>query len=188
MFVSHASTHAKMAIAQTTYIPSVQALQKNTRRPSATSRAPRVRVQAALDQKTFSSQCKTAVLAAAAPMLVALAANTVVPPPALADSIAVPDSAMTVKRIAPKLTDDGLKMMYIYICIGFTLGCCWAGSLSDPFYDTEEYRGDGGDGTQHWFYRKAEEDAVQRRQDMYQRQLASKEDEEFDEFGPLVGK
>jgi hypothetical protein len=23
----------------------------------------------------------------------------------------------------------------------------------DPFYDTEEYRADGGDGTQHWFYK-----------------------------------
>ncbi|KAK3240180.1 hypothetical protein CYMTET_49968 [Cymbomonas tetramitiformis] len=142
-----------MAIAQSTYIPSVKALQKNSRRTTAASRAPRVRVQAALDQNTFGSQCKTAVLAAAAPMLVALAVNTVVPPPALADSIAVPDSAM------------------------------------DPFYDTEEYRGDGGDGTQHWFYAKAEEDAIERRQDMYQKGLAqSKEDAEFDEFGPLVGK
>jgi len=176
-----------MAITQSTYIPSVKALQKNSRRTSSTCRAPRVRVQCALDEKTFSSHCKTAVLAAAAPMLVALAANTVAPP-ALADSIAVPDSAMEVKHISPKITDDGLKMMYIYISIGFTFGCCWAGSLSDPFYDTEEYRGDGGDGTQHWFYRKAEEDEVQRRQDMYKGLAPSPEEEEFDEFGPLVGK
>ena len=26
--------------------------------------------------------------------------------------------------------------------------------LQDPFYDSEGYRGDGGDGTDHWIYEK----------------------------------
>jgi hypothetical protein len=30
--------------------------------------------------------------------------------------------------------------------------CLWAKSKQDPFYDSDTYRSQGGDGTVHWYY------------------------------------
>lgn len=32
------------------------------------------------------------------------------------------------------------------------LACAWVKSKQDPFYDSETYRSQGGDGTVHWYY------------------------------------
>lgn len=32
--------------------------------------------------------------------------------------------------------------------------CLWVKSKQDPFYDSETYRSQGGDGTVHWYYDK----------------------------------
>lgn len=32
------------------------------------------------------------------------------------------------------------------------LACAWVQSKQDPFYDSETYRSQGGDGTVHWYY------------------------------------
>lgn len=39
------------------------------------------------------------------------------------------------------------------------LACAWVKSKQDPFYDSETYRSQGGDGTVHWYYDRVSKQA-----------------------------
>ncbi|KAK9093185.1 hypothetical protein Syun_028096 [Stephania yunnanensis] len=41
----------------------------------------------------------------------------------------------------------------------------------DPYYDSEEYRGDGGDGTGHWVYDKQEDIEESNRAKLWREEL-----------------
>eukprot|EP00241_Pyramimonas_parkeae_P024582 CAMPEP_0114282710 /NCGR_PEP_ID=MMETSP0059-20121206/3704_1 /TAXON_ID=36894 /ORGANISM="Pyramimonas parkeae, Strain CCMP726" /LENGTH=71 /DNA_ID=CAMNT_0001403371 /DNA_START=1159 /DNA_END=1374 /DNA_ORIENTATION=- len=60
--------------------------------------------------------------------------------------------------------------------------CKPAFSFQDPFYDTDEYRADGGDGTQHWFYNVAEQNEEQGREKIFQGLTPNPEDPDDDEY------
>ncbi|KAL3528402.1 hypothetical protein ACH5RR_007724 [Cinchona calisaya] len=55
------------------------------------------------------------------------------------------------------LSDQAIKNVYTFYIMFTCWGCCFFGSTKDPYYDSEEYRGDGGDGTGHWVYEKQED-------------------------------
>lgn len=55
------------------------------------------------------------------------------------------------------LSDQSIKNIYTLYIMFTCWGCCFFGSVKDPFYDSEGYRGDGGDGTGHWIYEKQED-------------------------------
>ncbi|XP_073010799.1 photosynthetic NDH subunit of subcomplex B 4, chloroplastic [Typha latifolia] len=55
------------------------------------------------------------------------------------------------------LSDEAMKNVYTLYIMFTCWGCCFFGSTKDPFYDGEDYRKDGGDGTVHWLYEKQED-------------------------------
>ncbi|KAG5571650.1 hypothetical protein H5410_061416 [Solanum commersonii] len=55
------------------------------------------------------------------------------------------------------LSDEAMKNVYTFYIMFTVWGCCFFGSTKDPYYDSEQYRGDGGDGTGHWVYEKQED-------------------------------
>ncbi|KAJ7978443.1 Photosynthetic NDH subcomplex B 4 [Quillaja saponaria] len=55
------------------------------------------------------------------------------------------------------LSDDAIKNVYSFYIMFTVWGCLFFGSMKDPYYDSEQYRGDGGDGTGHWIYDKQED-------------------------------
>nr|KAJ0205520.1 hypothetical protein LSAT_V11C500236380 [Lactuca sativa] len=56
--------------------------------------------------------------------------------------------------------------------IMFTVwGCCFFGSTKDPYYDSEHYRKDGGDGTGHWVYEKQEDIEEKARSELWREEL-----------------
>uniref|UniRef100_A0A0F7GY04 Photosynthetic NDH subcomplex B 4 n=1 Tax=Pelargonium myrrhifolium TaxID=253081 RepID=A0A0F7GY04_9ROSI len=54
------------------------------------------------------------------------------------------------------LSDEAIKNVYVFYIMFTVWGCMVFGSTKDPYYDSEYYRGDGGDGTGHCFYEKQE--------------------------------
>ncbi|CAI0560469.1 unnamed protein product [Linum tenue] len=63
---------------------------------------------------------------------------------------------ITVKSIW-HLSDQAIKNVYMFYIMFFCWGCLFFGSTKDPYYDSEAYRKDGGDGTGHWVYEKQED-------------------------------
>ncbi|XP_047311671.1 photosynthetic NDH subunit of subcomplex B 4, chloroplastic [Impatiens glandulifera] len=55
------------------------------------------------------------------------------------------------------LNDIAIKKVYTFYIMFTVWGCCVFGSTKDPYYDSEHYRKDGGDGTGHWVYEKQED-------------------------------
>ncbi|XP_071693290.1 photosynthetic NDH subunit of subcomplex B 4, chloroplastic isoform X2 [Rutidosis leptorrhynchoides] len=53
------------------------------------------------------------------------------------------------------LTDQQIKNIYTLYIMFTVWGCCFFGATKDPYYDSEQYRKDGGDGTGHWVYEKS---------------------------------
>ncbi|GAA0151835.1 hypothetical protein Leryth_006592 [Lithospermum erythrorhizon] len=55
------------------------------------------------------------------------------------------------------LSDHAMKNVYTFYIMFTIWGCCFFGSTKDPYYDSEQYRKEGGDGTGHWVYEKQED-------------------------------
>ncbi|KAJ9568229.1 hypothetical protein OSB04_004195 [Centaurea solstitialis] len=55
------------------------------------------------------------------------------------------------------LNDQTIKNIYTLYIMFTVWGCCFFGATKDPYYDSEHYRKDGGDGTGHWVYEKQED-------------------------------
>ncbi|XP_024976886.1 photosynthetic NDH subunit of subcomplex B 4, chloroplastic [Cynara cardunculus var. scolymus] len=55
------------------------------------------------------------------------------------------------------LNDQTIKNIYTLYIMFTVWGCCFFGATKDPYYDSEQYRKDGGDGTGHWVYEKQED-------------------------------
>ncbi|PWA76962.1 NDH dependent flow 6 [Artemisia annua] len=55
------------------------------------------------------------------------------------------------------LTDQQIKNIYTLYIMFTVWGCCFFGATKDPYYDSEQYRKDGGDGTGHWVYEKQDD-------------------------------
>ncbi|CDP12275.1 unnamed protein product [Coffea canephora] len=69
------------------------------------------------------------------------------------------------------LSDQAIKNVYTFYIMFTCWGCCFFGSTKDPYYDSEEYRGDGGDGTGHWVYEKQEDIEERARAQLWREEL-----------------
>ncbi|EEF47844.1 conserved hypothetical protein [Ricinus communis] len=69
------------------------------------------------------------------------------------------------------LSDRAIKNVYVFYLMFTCWGCLFFGSMKDPFYDSEEYRKDGGDGTGHWIYEKQEDIEESARAELWREEL-----------------
>ncbi|KAK3406329.1 hypothetical protein EUGRSUZ_K02487 [Eucalyptus grandis] len=69
------------------------------------------------------------------------------------------------------LSDKALKSVYTFYIMFTCWGCLFFGSTKDPYYDSEEYRKDGGDGTGHWVYEKQEDIEESARAELWREEL-----------------
>ncbi|KAL7153276.1 hypothetical protein ABFS83_04G156400 [Erythranthe nasuta] len=69
------------------------------------------------------------------------------------------------------LSDQAMKNVYTFYIMFTCWGCCFFGSTKDPFYDSETYRKDGGDGTGHWIYEKQEDIEESARAELWREEL-----------------
>ncbi|XP_052174723.1 photosynthetic NDH subunit of subcomplex B 4, chloroplastic [Diospyros lotus] len=69
------------------------------------------------------------------------------------------------------LNDETIKNVYTFYIMFTCWGCCFFGSTKDPYYDSEQYRKDGGDGTGHWVYEKQEDIEESARAELWREEL-----------------
>ncbi|KAF2318017.1 hypothetical protein P3X46_023245 [Hevea brasiliensis] len=69
------------------------------------------------------------------------------------------------------LSDQAIKNVYVFYIMFTIWGCLFFGSMKDPYYDSEAYRKDGGDGTGHWFYEKQEDIEESARAELWREEL-----------------
>ncbi|KAK4478336.1 hypothetical protein RD792_017626 [Penstemon davidsonii] len=69
------------------------------------------------------------------------------------------------------LSDEAMKNVYTLYIMFTCWGCCFFGSTKDPYYDSEEYRKDGGDGSGHWVYEKQEDIEESSRAELWREEL-----------------
>ncbi|KAF3437646.1 hypothetical protein FNV43_RR20402 [Rhamnella rubrinervis] len=69
------------------------------------------------------------------------------------------------------LSDNAIKDVYTLYIMFTCWGCLVFGSMKDPYYDSEQYRKDGGDGTGHWVYEKQEDIEESARAELWREEL-----------------
>ncbi|KAL6635113.1 hypothetical protein ACP70R_027784 [Stipagrostis hirtigluma subsp. patula] len=69
------------------------------------------------------------------------------------------------------LSDTALKNAYTFYAMFTVWGVCFFASMKDPFYDSEAYRGPGGDGTVHWYYDRQEDLEASAREELLREEL-----------------
>ncbi|XVF11899.1 hypothetical protein REPUB_Repub08aG0067100 [Reevesia pubescens] len=69
------------------------------------------------------------------------------------------------------LSDKAIKNVYLFYIMFTCWGCLFFGSTKDPYYDSEAYRKDGGDGTGHWVYEKQEDIEESARAELWREEL-----------------
>ncbi|CAD6242418.1 unnamed protein product [Miscanthus lutarioriparius] len=69
------------------------------------------------------------------------------------------------------LSDAALKSVYTFYAMFTVWGVCFFASMKDPFYDSETYRSQGGDGTVHWYYDKQEDLEASAREELLREEL-----------------
>ncbi|KAL3838864.1 hypothetical protein ACJIZ3_023455 [Penstemon smallii] len=69
------------------------------------------------------------------------------------------------------LSDEAMKNVYTLYIMFTCWGCCFFGSTKDPYYDSEDYRKDGGDGSGHWVYEKQEDIEESSRAELWREEL-----------------
>ncbi|KAL5544506.1 hypothetical protein UlMin_008290 [Ulmus minor] len=69
------------------------------------------------------------------------------------------------------LSDEAIKNVYIFYIMFTCWGCLFFGSMKDPYYDSELYRKDGGDGTGFWVYEKQEDMEESARAELWREEL-----------------
>lgn len=73
-------------------------------------------------------------------------------------------SRMEVTQSTGTLSETTIKRIFSAYIALFSVGCVYFASTNDEFYDSPEYRDKGGDGSQNWWYVKAEEEEVAERE------------------------
>uniref|UniRef100_A0A0F7CYS3 Photosynthetic NDH subcomplex B 4 n=1 Tax=Monsonia marlothii TaxID=163685 RepID=A0A0F7CYS3_9ROSI len=96
---------------------------------------------------------------------------------------------VTTKSIV-HLSDAAIKNVYVFYIMFTVWGCMFFGSTKDPFYDSELYRGDGGDGSGHCFYEKQEDIEEAARAALWREELIEEIEQKVGEARDLeeVGK
>uniref|UniRef100_A0A0F7GZK7 Photosynthetic NDH subcomplex B 4 n=1 Tax=Pelargonium hortorum TaxID=4031 RepID=A0A0F7GZK7_PELHO len=79
------------------------------------------------------------------------------------------------------LSDEAIKNVYVFYIMFTVWGCMVFGSTKDPYYDSEYYRGDGGDGTGNCFYEKQENIEEAARAALWREELIEEIEQKVDE-------
>ncbi|KAG2653972.1 hypothetical protein PVAP13_1NG418400 [Panicum virgatum] len=69
------------------------------------------------------------------------------------------------------LSDATLKSVYTFYAMFTVWGVCFFASMKDPFYDSDAYRSQGGDGTVHWYYDRQEDLEASAREELMREEL-----------------
>ncbi|XP_025818215.1 photosynthetic NDH subunit of subcomplex B 4, chloroplastic isoform X1 [Panicum hallii] len=69
------------------------------------------------------------------------------------------------------LSDATLKSVYTFYAMFTVWGVCFFASMKDPFYDSDAYRSQGGDGTVHWYYDRQEDLEASAREELLREEL-----------------
>ncbi|XP_059443782.1 photosynthetic NDH subunit of subcomplex B 4, chloroplastic [Corylus avellana] len=69
------------------------------------------------------------------------------------------------------LSDQAIKNVYAFYIFFTCWGCMFFGSMKDPYYDSEQYRKDGGDGTGNWIYEKQDDIEESARAELWREEL-----------------
>ncbi|KDP31270.1 hypothetical protein JCGZ_11646 [Jatropha curcas] len=69
------------------------------------------------------------------------------------------------------LSDQAIKNVYVFYLFFTCWGCLFFGSMKDPYYDSDAYRKDGGDGSGHWIYEKQEDIEESARAELWREEL-----------------
>ncbi|XP_050257769.1 photosynthetic NDH subunit of subcomplex B 4, chloroplastic [Quercus robur] len=69
------------------------------------------------------------------------------------------------------LSDQAIKNVYAFYTIFTCWGCLFFSAMKDPFYDSEQYRGDGGDGSGNCFYEKQDDIEESSRAELWREEL-----------------
>ncbi|KAF8779794.1 hypothetical protein HU200_002054 [Digitaria exilis] len=69
------------------------------------------------------------------------------------------------------ISDATLKSAYTFYAMFTAWGVCFFASMKDPFYDSDAYRSQGGDGTVHWYYDKQEDLEASAREELLREEL-----------------
>jgi len=80
-----------------------------------------------------------------------------------------------------------LKDLYMIIGMVFCWGCCVFGSMNDPFYESDEYRDAGGNGTNHWIYDMADLEEEEAREELFREALVKEIEGKVGEMRELEG-
>ncbi|XP_057440053.1 photosynthetic NDH subunit of subcomplex B 4, chloroplastic [Lotus japonicus] len=78
---------------------------------------------------------------------------------------------MITEKTIWHLSDGQIKNVYSWYIMFTVWGCLVFGSMKDPYYDSETYRGDGGDGTGNWIYEKQEIMEAEAREALWREEL-----------------
>lgn len=70
------------------------------------------------------------------------------------------------------MPEEMTKNLYMVFSMVFCWGCCVFGSMNDPFYEGDEYRDAGGNGTNHWIYEREEAMEQEAREELFRESLA----------------
>ncbi|KAH7429998.1 hypothetical protein KP509_09G077900 [Ceratopteris richardii] len=80
------------------------------------------------------------------------------------------------------LDEKTIKNIFLCFSLFFMWGCCVFASMKDPFYDSDLYRGDGGDGSGNWMYKKMEDEEMMARQELWREEAARELEERVGEL------
>uniref|UniRef100_A0A7N0V3J5 Photosynthetic NDH subcomplex B 4 n=1 Tax=Kalanchoe fedtschenkoi TaxID=63787 RepID=A0A7N0V3J5_KALFE len=89
----------------------------------------------------------------------------------LVESFAGQGRELVTHKTIWHLNDEQIKNVYTLYIMFTAWGCCYFGSVKDPYYDSDAYRKDGGDGTGHWVYEKQEEIEENARAELWREEL-----------------
>ncbi|CAM6121428.1 unnamed protein product [Calypogeia fissa] len=92
-----------------------------------------------------------------------------------------PTREIITERSVWKLSEEAIKTFYMVASMVFCWGCCVFGSMNDVFYDSEEYRKAGGNGTGHWIYEQMEREERAARDEIWGEDLIKEIEEKAEE-------
>ncbi|KAJ1401603.1 putative photosynthetic NDH subunit of subcomplex B 4, chloroplastic [Sesbania bispinosa] len=78
---------------------------------------------------------------------------------------------LITEKVIWHLSDEQIKNVYSWYIMYTVWGCLFFGSMKDPYYDSETYRGDGGDGTGNWIYERQETMEAEAREALWREEL-----------------
>lgn len=83
------------------------------------------------------------------------------------------------------ISEAFIKTFYmVFVCV-FSWGAVVFGSMNDQYYESDEYRSKGGNGTGFWLYERAEEEEESAREELWKEELRKEIEDKMSEVKEL---